>query len=131
MLFRSDVHVRIAFDAAGRPLGDAARIERTVLRADPGVDPSRKLESALRRRFESVVERSFGDWRWTPDEVDGVPVAGEFRMVVGFPSARASRLGEVVAEDADTRFFARPAPGLAMPVLEPWSPAVAAAAPAR
>jgi hypothetical protein len=125
--FSADVMVRVVFGPDGRLDEDASRVERVAVRRDPGVEPYPMLESALGKRFGNGVERSFGDWRWVPDEIDGQPIGGEFRMPVGFPSARASRAGQVLAPDAPAAVYVpRPPAGLVAPRLLAWEPLAAA-----
>jgi hypothetical protein len=121
--FSADVWVRAVFGPDGRLVEDASRVERVAVRPDAGVVPHPMLESALGKRFGSGVERSFDGWRWTPDEIDGQPIGGTFSMPVGFPSARASRAGQVLAPDAPAPTFTpQPPAGLVAPELLAWEP---------
>lgn len=123
----ADVYVRATFDAHGRTIPDLSSVERVVMRQDTGSGDVTYLEQLLAKRFESVIDDTLDDWRWVPDEIDGEPIGGTFRMPVGFPSARASLAGEEIAPDAvEATFTPHPPSGLTAPVLASWpSPSTA------
>ena len=123
----ADVHVRATFDADGRPVPELTSVEKVAVRKD--VETAGRtadvafLDDALGQRFENIVDDTLDDWRWTPDEIDGEPIGGTFRMAVGFPSARATLVGEQLAPDApEATFVPRPPAGLTAPALQSWVP---------
>lgn len=123
----ADVHVRAAFGADGRTIPELTYVERVALRKDDASQEIAFLDEALRTRFRNIVDDTLDDWRWSPDEIDGEPIGGTFRMAVGFPSPRAALAGEELAPDSpEATFVPRPPAGLTAAALRPWQPVGAA-----